>query len=581
MLDIIREAPLGQVIRFLSGNRLFQYPEDKPDFELPAQYAALLEPSSNLGDEILERIEEDTSARTPQIKGHDDLEMQGQGLHGNLSSVHAVAHAEERLQVQPRDLERTNPLIIVPQRTLDGIILVDWYTNDDPTNPKNWSGFKKGFVMFIVAFYTAAVYSAGPIYAASVGGGLLEHFDISPIVASLGLSLFVLAYGIGDIVFAPLCEIPAIGRNPVYYLTFVVFWAMIDDFGSLLALRFWMGFFGSPALANGGATASDLFELLYVPYGLSWFVLAAWCGPAFGPLIGGFAAMAKGWRWPLWEIVWISSLVLVILLTLMPETSAENILLRRARRLRKVTGNPRLLSQSEVTQRHMTASQILTSALVRPLEIMFKDPSVLFINVYTGFFYGVFYTFFEVFPLVFPPFYGFSLGQSGLASLSCFVGVIFALLGYFVYLHFYMIPDNKEGFREQEHRLVPAIVGSFLLPIGLFIFAWTAERDIHWVAPLIGVAIFCSGHFWLMQSLFIYLPFSYPKYAASLFAGNSLWRSITAGASVVFATPLLSNLGVSRGVSLLGGLSVVGIFGTVVMYKFGKQLRARSKYAQS
>ena len=84
-----------------------------------------------------------------------------------------------------------------------------------------------------------------------------------------------------------------------------------------------------------------------------------------------------------------------------------------------------------------------------------------------------------------------------------------------------------------------------------------------------------------MQSLFIYLPFSYPKYAASLFAGNSLWRSITAGASVVFATPLFTSLGVHKGVSLLGGLSVVGIIGTIVIYKFGKQLRARSKYAES
>lgn len=214
------------------------------------------------------------------------------------------------------------------------------------------------------------------------------------------------------------------------------------------------------------------------------------------------------------------------------------------------------------------------------MEIMLKDPSIFFVNLYTGYFYGVFYTFFEVFPLVFPVFYGFNLGQTGLAFLSCLIGVIIALLGYFAYLHFYMIPDNLKGFREQEHRLVPALVGSFFLPVGLFMFAWTSDSNIHWVVPLIGVAIFCIGHFWVMQSLFIYLPFSYPNYAASLFAGNSIWRSGVAGGSVVFARPLFINLGVHKGVTLLGGLSVAGIFGTFAIYIFGKKLRAKSKFAQ-
>ena len=68
-------------------------------------------------------------------------------------------------------------------------------------------------------------------------------------------------------------------------------------------------------------------------------------------------------------------------------------------------------------------------------------------------------------------------------------------------------------------------VDCILMPIGLFLFAWTARTSIHWAVPLVGVGLFCIGHYFTMQSLFIYLPFSYPQYAASLFAGNSLWRS--------------------------------------------------------
>jgi DHA1 family multidrug resistance protein-like MFS transporter len=592
---MIREAPLGQAIRFLSRNTLFRYPEEEPDYELPPQYVALLKanekpklqdkespdsehkPSRVLGSDVSSR---------PRSRRHEDLDMEMLGKTTTASTTHTAPYSNERLQAERTiAIERTQSLPIVPQTTADNLILVDWYTTDDPANPQNWSTFKKCFVVFILALYTFTVYCGGPIFAASEPG-LVVHFGVSPVATSLGLGLYVLAYGIRDLLFSPLTEIPVIGRNPVYWLTFTVFWALsfgpptVNSFGGLLALRFWLGFFGSPALANGGATIGDMFALIHIPYGMLWWVFAAWGGPAIGPVIGGFAAMAKGWRWPMWEVVWMASPVLVILLTLMPETSSQNILLRRARRLRKLTGDTRLQSQSEIDQRHMTASKILTDALIRPMEIMFKDPSIFFVNLYTGYFYGVFYTFFEVFPLVFPPFYGFDLGQTGLAFLSSLIGVTVAIIAYSSYLYFYMVPDNiKNGLREQEHRLVPAIVGSCLMPVGLFTFAWTSDSNIHWSVPLVGVAIFTMGHYFTMQSLFIYIPFSYPQYAASLFAGNSIWRSGIAGGAVVFARPLFINLGVHRGVSLLGGLSCAGILGTTAIYIFGKKLRARSKFA--
>ena len=199
--------------------------------------------------------------------------------------------------------------------------------------------------------------------------------------------------------------------------------------------------------------------------------------------------------------------MLVLLLAFTPETSTPNILLRRAKRLRKLTGDSRLQAQSEIDQRYLTVSSILVDALIKPIEITIKNPAIFFVNIYTALFYGIYYTFFEVFPLVFPPFYGFNLGEIGLAFLACQVGATLALLMYFAYLHRYMIPDNiKNGLRQQEHYLVPAIVGSFFLPTGLFIFGWTARASIHWIVPLIGVVIFVIGTFLILQSIFVYVP---------------------------------------------------------------------------
>src|ERR1700745_1414372 len=127
---------------------------------------------------------------------------------------------------------------------------------------------------------------------------------------------------------------PNAGRSPVYHLTFIVFFillfpnAVVGNFPGLLVLRVLQGFFGSPAIASAGATFADMYPLLYLPYTNSWWVFAAWGGPALGPLMAGFAVTAESWSWSLWEIVWMAAPMLLVSLAIQPETSAPNILLR-------------------------------------------------------------------------------------------------------------------------------------------------------------------------------------------------------------------------------------------------------------
>lgn len=80
------------------------------------------------------------------------------------------------------------------------------------------------------------------------------------------------------------------------------------------------------------------------------------------------------------------------MLLFLPETSNATILLRRAERLRKITGNDRFMSQSEIDQRNMKASAIFIDALIKPIEITIKDPAVLFVQVYTAIIYGIYYS---------------------------------------------------------------------------------------------------------------------------------------------------------------------------------------------
>ncbi len=88
---------------------------------------------------------------------------------------------------------------------------------------------------------------------------------------------------------------------------------------------------------------------------------------------------------------------------------------------------------------------------------------------------------------------------------------------------------------------------------------WSANKNVHWIVSVIGITIYALTVYIISQCLFVYIPMSYPQYAASLFAGNDLCRSFFAFAAILFARPMFLNLGIGRGISLLGGLSVLGI----------------------
>ncbi|KAF7506481.1 hypothetical protein GJ744_011731 [Endocarpon pusillum] len=640
MADVIREAPLGQLIRWLTGNKYLKYPEEEAAFQCPKCYSntervdslssieeekADLDPNEaaygkEAGDAVAREqkasaLAEDADDRpdlqalqtqktnvtvNSNVAEHDIEKMNTQTTHVPIRSSIGAQPALTRTKTREMtraytrerfDIEREEQSLkelhmpIVAQRNEDGDILVDWYTTDDPANPQNWSSKKKIFVGSQIFLYTFVVYAASSIYVPSQGG-VMEAFGVGYEKASLGLSLYVIGYGIGPLLFSPLSEIPLFGRNMPYIVSFALFvilcvpLALVENYAGLLVLRFLVGFMGSPCLATGGATMQDMYSFLKLPYALTFWVAAAFNAPALGPVISAFAVTAKGWRWSLWEVLWASAPVFILMFVAMPETSSSNILLRRARRLRAKCGNGRLKAQSEIDQGNMKIGTVIWNSIVVPVEISIKDPAVLFTNLYTALQYGIYYSFFEVFPLVYPVMYGFNLGETSIVFVCITVACILGIVIYCSYVYWYLEPDIiKNGLRAQEHRLVPAVFASFGIPIGLFIFGWTSNPDIHWIGSVIGITTFAASGFVLFQCIFMYLPLSYPQYAASLFATNDTWRSALAAGAIIFARPLFINLGVGRGISILAGLAVGGVVGMFGLYYYGAKLRARSRFA--
>ncbi|CAG8897335.1 unnamed protein product [Penicillium nalgiovense] len=562
MASVIRDAPFGQLVRLLTNNKYFQYPEEKPDFKLPDTWLQLLNSNGDESDE--KKVIQQDSNGSPG----DSEPLSRASTQASMQFTEARLEADEQ-----HEIEKIKSIPIAPRKTKDGSILVDWYYTDDSENPHNWSNGKRALITILICLYTFVVYTTSAIYTSSTEG-VMKEFGVSTLVATLGLSLYVLGYGTGPLVFSPLSEIPVIGRNPVYIITMFLFviisipTAFVGNFAGLMVLRFLQGFFGSPCLASGGASIGDMYSLMNLPFAMMAWVSAAYCGPALGPLLSGFAVPVKGWRWSLFESIWASAPVFILMFMFLPETSSATILLRRAARLRKIHNTDRFMSQSELDQRNMRVSDIAVDALIKPMEITIKDPAVLFVQIYTAIIYGIYYSFFEVFPLVYPVDYNMNLGQIGLVFLCVLVSCIIGIAVYASYIHFWMNRRIRRfGFPVNEKLLIPRC----LLPLVLsLVFSSSLGRH---------VRLFIGSR--LPLCIFMYIPLTYPKYAASLFAANDFFRSALACGSVLFAHPLFGNLGVARGVSLLGGLSVIGIIGIWLLYFYGARLRALSKFAIS
>lgn len=383
--------------------------------------------------------------------------------------------------------------------------------------------------------------------------------------------------------WAPLSEIDFIGRGPIYALTFVGFVifsilaATTDSWGGFLIVRFLQAFFGSPSLAIGGASMHDLFPALKVSYSLTVWVAAAYCGPALGPLLASHLVPAKGWRWGMWEIVWLAAPTILLMLTL-PETYEPTIRAQRA-----TSAGQKLSENSEERPGDRSASarlimKALRDAVVRPVQITLLDPAVTVANLYTAFMYGTYYTFFDAIPRVYPELYGFTTGQLGLVFLCIFVACLVAGVVYSLYIHWDSATRRQDHSASHEFCLRPALLASILPPVGLFLFGWTSDTNIHWIVSVLGITIYAAGTFVILQCLGVYLPRIYPAYSASLFAANDLCRSMVATAAIHIGLPLYGKLGIPHGVSILGAMSVLGIPGMWFIYYKGPALRANSRF---
>ena len=184
--------------------------------------------------------------------------------------------------------------------------------------------------------------------------------------------------------------------------------------------------------------------------------------------------------------------VSVAIMLFLRESYAYVILQRKTSRLQKETGNPHLRSALDTGK---NPKELFTFCIFRAIKMLFLSPIIFLMSVYLATVYAYLYLIFTTFPRVFIKEYGFSLRNAGLAHLGSALGCIIGLLLCGAVSDRLVIALSKRngGTAKPEYRLPIMFIGALILLVGLFMYAWTAGKKLHWMFPIIGTTLLGAG----------------------------------------------------------------------------------------
>ena len=122
--------------------------------------------------------------------------------------------------------------------------------------------------------------------------------------------------------------------------------------------------------------------------------------------------------------------------------------------------------------------------------------------------------------------------------------------------------------------------GAVLAPIGPLPYGWSAQARLHWVVPKVGAAIFTAGSFVGRGQIDLYLIDYYRPNAVSAQAAASFVLSVFSTVFPLFGPAFYERVGYGWAKTAMAGVSVViGWPAPFLLWKYGKKLRDRNRYA--
>lgn len=223
----------------------------------------------------------------------------------------------------------------------------------------------------------------------------------------------------------------------------------------------------------------------------------------------------------------------------------------------------------------------------RPLHMLCTEPIVLSVSLYNGLIFGLVYAFVTSLPWIFGEYYDFDSSAQSLCYLGLSLGTAIACLPFaLIDIYYYQrrlasrrLLHGANATLPPKNRLISAMIGSCLLPIGLLVSSWAAEKRAHWVVPVIfqGVTVLGSLLVYARVSLFMLDAYG-PLYGASASSAMMLTRYSLSFAFPMFALRMFKALGTGWATSLLAFLTLLMTPVPWCLWIFEERLRGKSRY---
>ncbi|KAJ9663466.1 hypothetical protein H2201_005674 [Coniosporium apollinis] len=462
------------------------------------------------------------------------------------------------------------------------IVWWDEPADQDPANPMNWSSGKKWGNIAVLSAITFVTPLASSMFAPGVPAVMQDFRTDNTMLATFVVSVYILGFALGPLVVAPMSEM--YGRLPLYLITnvlFVVFTiacAVSNSMSMLIGFRFLAGCVGSAPMTIGAGTIADIMPATQRARAMAFWAMGPLLGPVVGPVAGGFLVDAKGWRWVFWLIAIIAGATTAASFVLLRETYAPVLLDRKAARLRKETGNPDLKSK---LHSGLPPKELFARSIVRPTKMLFLSPIVSLLSVYMSIAYGILYLLFTTFTFVFEQQYRFSSGEVGLTYIASGIGMILGLAVVGSISDRIIKQHTAKGEQHKPELRIPiflTVPAGLSLALGLFLYGWTAEKQVQWAVPLLGTLFVGLGLMAIFMCIQTYLVDAFTVHAASAMAANTVLRSLFGALLPLCGLDMYEVLGLGWGNSLLGFVALAMVPIPALFRMYGERIRTSPRF---
>lgn len=210
----------------------------------------------------------------------------------------------------------------------------------------------------------------------------------------------------------------------------------------------------------------------------------------------------------------LMAFVLFLDVLILDESYPPVLLVRKASRLRHESGNWALHARHE--EWDVSLRELGKKYMVRPFQIL-TTPIGMAVALYASFCYGLLYATLTAFPISYQEQRGWNPLVGSLPFLALLVGILIGaclnVLNQKYYFKRFRANNNRAV---PEARLPPMMLGSVFFAAGLFVFGWTSDKSIPWIASCVGAAMVGLGFFTIFQAALNYLIDTFQQVSSSI-----------------------------------------------------------------